>query len=449
MEKKKKKKKTKAERLEEAKKHAATAFAAPNGSYTAEMKDGKLSVSSSLLYQGIKFTAWLTGSGDGSNDSGSPASAMHFRGKVSAIDPTTDRIMRSFGEAHSLIQRVINATLTNSEEMIQAKIYLSVEDLYHRYSAVCEDAKKRFAALNPSVPDAEEKKQKKKHKAKPETRINRLKERDVMSRDELDFALQLLTENAGDTELLIALALWGDIRYPYSAKLTADSFLQISPEVICVQMKDTDLGKERTGATHNMTTPLMPQAVEVIDAYMRQHNPGNVIDPAKRAFPNPSLIPVSRRKYKKAVKAFLNTVKQQFPENEKVACLGVGTRVLSETYRYTVDKHCGISVENTSTSHYLMHKSLAGSVTDDHYASYIGEDAWRQQYAYLKRQAPERPIPTPAAIPEENGIYYEKITPTTTGKTVRIQLEIQLNPGETLAVDSDSRVEGWVEVISQ
>ena len=94
-------------------------------------------------------------------------------------------------------------------------------------------------------------------------------------------------------------------------------------------------------------------------------------------------------------------------------------------------------------------RSLAGSVTDDHYASYIGEDAWRQQYAYLKRQAPERPIPTPAAIPEENGIYYEKITPTTTGKTVRIQLEIQLNPGETLAVDSDSRVEGWVEVISQ
>ncbi|MBR0211137.1 MAG: hypothetical protein IJQ46_01980 [Oscillospiraceae bacterium] len=45
------------------------------------------------------------------------------------------------------------------------------------------------------------------------------------------------------------------------------------------------------------------------------------------------------------------------------------------------------------------------------------------------------------------GIYYEKITPATTGKTVRIQLEIQLNPGETLAVDSDSRVEGWVEVI--
>ena len=44
---------------------------------------------------------------------------------------------------------------------------------------------------------------------------------------------------------------------------------------------------------------------------------------------------------------------------------------------------------------------------------------------------------------------YEKITPATTGKTVRIQLEIQLNPGETLAVDSDSRVEGWVEVISQ
>ena len=33
--------------------------------------------------------------------------------------------------------------------------------------------------------------------------------------------------------------------------------------------------------------------------------------------------------------------------------------------------------------------------------------------------------------------------------TVRIQLEVQLNPGETLAVDSDSRVEGWVEVISQ
>ena len=55
--------------------------------------------------------------------------------------------------------------------------------------------------------------------------------------------------------------------------------------------------------------------------------------------------------------------------------------------------------------------------------------------------------PILSKIFERGRSNYEKITPTTTGKTVRIQLEIQLNPGETLAVDSDSRVEGWVEVI--
>ena len=41
------------------------------------------------------------------------------------------------------------------------------------------------------------------------------------------------------------------------------------------------------------------------------------------------------------------------------------------------------------------------------------------------------------------------ITPATTGKTVRIRAEVQLNPGETLAASSDSRVEGWVDMITQ
>lgn len=122
----------------------------------------------------------------------------------------------------------------------------------------------------------------------------------------------------------------------------------------------------------------------------------------------------------------------------------VSKRLLLNTYAYAVTTRCVLHNE-PGTAQYLLHLSLSGNVSDDHYTSFSSDEGCAHLYGIMSDVRPlEHLEPTEACEMRPDGTVMWCYRPDNSRQRVGIVSEYRLAPGEELIVIAPHGVTGSV-----
>lgn len=214
-----------------------------------------------------------------------------------------------------------------------------------------------------------------------------------------------------------------------------DRIIFNGPDYAVVQICDVNLdGKERSGATHNLSFVALPQIASILYRHWNKlvATYGEAAVRQRRIFSddkgNDLKVDMLRGFISKTVARIFNKASTSYsyrlPAN-------IGNTVLSNTYDNIVDDKCGIPDEDIGTRRFLKHMSMAANVTNDHYVPFVGDEAWDYQYTILKRQMPSEDINEANTKDSHEGITTERFYPDETSENINVYAHIKLKPGGT------------------
>lgn len=272
--------------------------------------------------------------------------------------------------------------------------------------------------------------------------------------DELSIKMQdqlyeeLLAREASGASCGIALMLWGG----FSAKLTCgfiwgDILFDFDqPDFVRVIYRQDD----KAGATHDFTRPLFPQAARILhkryEMLAAQYAPEELMK---------CPIVSTKLNHKKAMTAnaltqyaamLLRTigVSEDTFMKLKMPKVAVSSRIFLNTYVKNLVQRCGLG-DDPGTVNFMMGLSLSGSVTDDHYSSFVSELASRRIFTALKAAGPLENITQPEELVVlEDGREKHITAPENTRQRVGVVADIILQPGEELEIICPHGVSGSI-----
>lgn len=246
----------------------------------------------------------------------------------------------------------------------------------------------------------------------------------------------------------IALMLWGG----FSAKLArgfvwGDILFDCGePDFVRVIYHQDD----KAGATHDYTRPLFLQAARILrrryEALAVQYSPKDL---AK--YP----IVSTKQSCKKAMTVnaltqygatLLRTigVSEEALMNLKMPKVAVSGRIFHNTYVKNLVQRCGLA-NDPGTVNFMLGQSLSGSVTDDHYSSFVSDLASERIFTALKASGPLEDIEQPETpIIYKDGREQYTIAPENTRQRVGAVTDIILHPGEELEIVCPHGVSGSI-----
>lgn len=246
----------------------------------------------------------------------------------------------------------------------------------------------------------------------------------------------------------IALMLWGG----FSAKLACgfvwgDILFDCGePDFVRVIYHQDD----KAGATHDYTRPLFLQAARILrrryEALAVQYSPKDL---AK--YP----IVSTKQSCKKAMtvnaltqygSTLLRTigVSEEALMNLKMPKVAVSGRIFHNTYVKNLVQRCGLA-NDPGTVNFMLGQSLSGSVTDDHYSSFVSDLASERIFTALKASGPLEDIEQPETpIIYKDGREQYTIAPENTRQRVGAVTDIILHPGEELEIVCPHGVSGSI-----
>lgn len=268
----------------------------------------------------------------------------------------------------------------------------------------------------------------------------------IRQQDEL-FAKLMSGEVSGDS-CGIVLMLWGG----FSAKLACGFVWEDilfdcdEPDFVRVIYHQND----KAGATHDFTRPLFPQAARIL---RRRYETLTVKYTPEDLAKYP--IVSTKQSYKKAMTASALTqfgamllrtigVTEETFFALKLPKVAVSSRIFYNTYIKNLVQRCGLA-NDPGTVNFMLGQSLSGSVTDDHYSSFVSDLASERIFTVLKAAGPLENIDQlEEQIILENGRTQHIIAPENTRQRIGVVADITLQPGEELEIVCPHGVSGSI-----
>lgn len=248
----------------------------------------------------------------------------------------------------------------------------------------------------------------------------------------------------------IALMLWGGFSAKQACRFTWGDLLFDSGQLDFVRIVFHQ--DDKAGATHDFTRPLFLQAARILhkryETLTVQYAPEELTK-----YP----IVSTKQSYKKAMTAdaltqygamLLRTigVTEETFLALKIPKVSVSGRIFYNTYIKNLVQRCGLG-SDPGTVNFMMGLSLSGSVTDDHYSSFVSELASRRIFTALKAAGPLEDImqpETPKSLKDGREQY--TIAPENTHQRIGAVTDIVLQPGEELEIVCLHGVSGSIRV---
>ena len=230
------------------------------------------------------------------------------------------------------------------------------------------------------------------------------------------------------------------------AKMPWERVIFKGSDYAVLQICDIDLeGKERSGATHNLSFVMLPQVAAILykqwNSLIAQYSEKDV-----RQMPILSDEDGNQMKIEKLRSFIAKTVAGVFNHTSNSYSYrlpgNIGNAVLANTYKDIIDTKCGIPENDIGTRRFLKHMSMAGDVTSDHYVPFVGDEAWDFQYTSLRRQMPPVEINEVNRKESHDGITTETLYPDDTSENVNLHVRVKLKPGEVFTVIGKHAVTG-------
>lgn len=246
----------------------------------------------------------------------------------------------------------------------------------------------------------------------------------------------------------IALMLWGG----FSAKDACTFswrdiiFNQEQSDFVQVRYYQND----KAGATHDYTRPLFPQAARIL---CRRYETLTVQYTSEDLAKCP--VVSTKQSYKKAMTASALTqfgamllrtigVSEETLMKLKMPKVAVSGRIFYNTYVKNLVQRCGLA-NDPGTVNFMLGLSLSGSVTDDHYSSFVSELATERIFTALKAAGPLEDIEQlEEQIILEDGRTQHIIVPENTRQRVGVVANIILQPGEEIEITCPHGVSGSI-----
>ena len=270
-----------------------------------------------------------------------------------------------------------------------------------------------------------------------------------LSPEEEDKLYGIVINTPSGPDCGIALQLWGG----YAATLACefcwgDIVWSEDKDYVRIRYYRPDLA----GATHDDTCPLFVCGARVLQARRDQLLDTYTQDQIN-AMP---IVSTVRDPYKPLGADALTQhatmlLRQIGIGNDSLAALhqidptsAVSKRLLLNTYAYAVTTRCVLHNE-PGTAQYLLHLSLAGNVSDDHYTSFSTEEGGVHLYAIISAVCPlEYLEPTEKYEMHPEGTVMWCYRPDNSRQRVGAVGEYRLAPGEELIIKAPHGVTGSV-----
>ncbi|MEY8318899.1 hypothetical protein AALB19_16515, partial [Oscillospiraceae bacterium 50-58] len=249
---------------------------------------------------------------------------------------------------------------------------------------------------------------------------------------------KLMSEEVSGDSCGIALMLWGGFSAKDACAFNWEDiiFNQGQPDFVRVRYYQND----KAGATHDYTRPLFPQAARIL---LRRYSELTIKYTPETLFKCP--IVSTKQSYKKAMTASALTqygamllrtigVSEETLMKLKMPKVAVSSRIFYNTYVKNLIQRCGFA-NDPGTVNFMLGQSLSGSVTDDHYSSFVSELATERIFTALKAAGPLEDIEEPETpIIYKDGQEQYTITPENTRQWIGVVADITLQPGEELEI---------------
>lgn len=274
-------------------------------------------------------------------------------------------------------------------------------------------------------------------KFSPEAQARKSKQKSYLSQAEREYFFQRLNAHPDAYACLAALGLFCGLPIETALKLTWNK-IHFDKDWGWIELMDTDLDGDRFScATHNYTFAMMPQAYEILHTYRDALEAQGMEDIAnKRIAGDAAITKDSLNQHIENIMLQMINVKiggTAFPSKS-------GYSILVETYRMMIELECGIQGDE-GTKRFLQHRPMTGLVTDDHYVSYTDSEALERQRMILQRLAPKKNnAKTKRELKNGDVKYY----PQNNKERLFVCVDVELQPGEHLAISAGHTMEGKI-----
>lgn len=274
---------------------------------------------------------------------------------------------------------------------------------------------------------------------------------DDLSLDEQDKLFELIYNNPSGGDCGVALQLHGGYSAIAACKLTWGDIIWGDNHLDYVRVKF--FITDNAGATQNYTAPLFPAGGLVLrrryanltDKYSdaalsKMPIVSQAKDPSK-AMTSDALVQHASMRLRSIGLTYLDmqALRELNPE------MAVSRLLLTNTYAKNVNVRCSLLSEE-GTAKFLLHETLSGNVSDDHYTCFSDDEAGARLHTIMSVVIPEAVIEAvyESDILLPDGRTQHTYTPETTRQRVGHVGHYTLLPGEELAIKCSHGVTGSV-----
>ena len=261
---------------------------------------------------------------------------------------------------------------------------------------------------------------------------------------------KLISEEVSGDSCGIALMLWGGFSAKDACAFNWGDiiFNQEQPDFVRVRYYQND----KAGATHDYTRPLFPQATRIL---LRRYRELTIKYTPETLLKCP--IVSTKQSHRKAITANALTqygamllrrigVSEEALIKLKMPRVAFSSRIFHNTYVKNLVQRCGLA-NDPGTVNFMLGQSLSGSVTDDHYSSFVSELAAERIFTALKAAGPLEDIEQPETpIIYKDGQEQYTIAPENTRQRIGVVADITLQPGEESEIVCPHGVSGSIRV---
>lgn len=211
--------------------------------------------------------------------------------------------------------------------------------------------------------------------------------------------------------------------------------------------------KRMTGATHNYSRPIFPQAAEIVhrrfDELSAQY--GKTVlrkMPVVSSKANPespmsaaTLIQFATLTLQKLFKVSYEDLYAIRSENPDIAA---ASKVFADTYKQNLLKYCRLE-EDTGSFNFLMANAFGSDTSNDSYISFTSPEGSRRLYSVLKCLQEEKPMRGSGERILEDGSIVKTFSPKNTRSYIEVISDILLQPGEEICIECPHGVKGYAD----
>lgn len=317
----------------------------------------------------------------------------------------------------------------------------ATRELMHRFWKYCLD-KGYCMANDPFPPETAKQKS-------PEKLLASALRPVRLSPEEEDKLYGIVINTPSGPDCGVALQLWGGYAATQASEYRwGDIIWSEDNDYVRVRYFRPDLA----GATHDYTCPLFICGARVLRARYDQLLETYIPDQINKM----PIVSTVRDPYKPLGADALTQhatmlLRQIGIGNDSLAKLhqidpntATSKRLLINTYAYAVTTRCALHSE-PGTAQYLLHLSLSGNVSDDHYTSFSSEEGCAHLYAIMSAVRPLEELGPPETCEmRPDGTEMRCYLPDNSRQRVGVVSEYRLAPGEELIVIAPHGMTGSV-----